>query len=89
MSARTLENSQRKKMQLSISHREKCYLPQASGTGACVRQDAGLGGQMHHALRAELCKMAVGRQTLNSYVSKPLERSTVLEKDMFSPSGYS
>lgn len=34
--------------------------------GACVRQDSGLGEQMHRALGAELCKMTVHRQTLSS-----------------------
>lgn len=60
-------------MQLSVSHRKKYDFPQAFSTGDCVTQDAVLGGQMHHALGAELCKMAVDRWTLNSYVSKLLE----------------
>lgn len=40
----------KKKFQLSTSHSEKHYFLQTSGTGAFVRQDARLGGQMHHAL---------------------------------------
>lgn len=60
MSARNLENSQikMKTATLHVQSTQECYLPQESGTGACMRQEAGLVGQMHHALGAELCKMA-------------------------------
>lgn len=54
-------------MQLSVSHREKCYVPQASGTpGACVRQDAGLGEQMHRALGQSCAKwLCIGRHCVH------------------------
>lgn len=60
MPARTLENSQIKKCNFQfLTGKSMTFLKHLALV--TVTQDAVLGGQMHHALGTELCKMAVGR----------------------------